>query len=210
VFDFDKEKLVEFIEVQLMINDLIQIEVEDADLLHYMMIKFSNDLDLKGLLSRTWYVYCKLALDKEKLGITENQFLDFNSEFLSKYQFDVEEFLAVYFYTFAQFYQEFEVSPYLNLNNYFNDAKNGEKSNAILKSLVCSFEDFKSYSKENIDKTFDFEILTKTPLLQISTGVAIIPSKAHLQAYLLKNFRNKMESLYNLPSNHNRDYSKSD
>lgn len=197
----DENILNEVIEVQLMINDYIQIEVEDTNLLQFMMIKFNSEMNLKGLLARTWCVYCKLSIDKKALGIVDKQFLDFNSDFFKEYTFEIEELLAVYFYSFAQFYQDSDLSPYINIDSHFEKAKSYQKCTKVLQSLVCKYEDFKDYSSSTINKSFDFEILTKTPLLELRNGVAMIPSKAHLQAYLLNNFRKKMESMYNVKGN---------
>lgn len=205
-FIFEEKIMVEVIDAQLMLGDYMQIEIDDKSLLEFNMKKFHIDINLKSLIARTWYIYCKLAVDRTKIVVNDRQYLNFNLDYVKVKGYSIEEFLAVYFFAYNQFNNNQLVSPFINHNTYFKEAKNPEKCHEILLDSYLEMEDFVEVARKTLLNTWDFEMFTRKPFLACNSNYWIIPSDIHLQALLYNNFREVIQTIYGKKGNEFKQY----
>lgn len=194
---YDKYEIRKIIDLQLMLSDYIQTEISDVALLKYNMIKFNLRYNIKSLMSRTWCIFTDIAVSKDIFNKHENVYTDFNQKFFETYEYTIIEYLVVYFYLFSPFFQEtISKGIIIDTDHHFDSSRNPDICNKIARELLCHIDDYCEYSIKTIDNSWNYEILTKLPILQISPTKSTVISDQHLQENVVENLIEKIRKTY--------------
>lgn len=126
-------------------------------------------------IARAYYVYDVIARDKSLFSKNvQNEYLDFNSDFMNKYGYSITEYLSVMFLLC-----EHDVGPknhllfspiYRDLKKAFENLTNQENAKRIVNDLSLNIYEVKGWARDSITAWWDFSKFMEHPILNLPNG----------------------------------------
>lgn len=194
----DKEKLTMGIDLRVGVNIILYLclivsdylYVETTDGVGNEMIRnfdFNASEDMRSSIARTWCIYNELARDSSLYN--PKTFVNFHSDFQTRYGFGIEEYLSTMFGLSALFVnntKKFIPNWQQNLDKAFSNTLLADGFRNIVDPLLFDFDHGQKWALDILDSPWDFRLLYDKPLFLTGdkTFIPVMPSLLFKKAFL--------------------------
>ncbi|UWG98012.1 hypothetical protein LPY66_04185 [Dehalobacter sp. DCM] len=163
--------------LNLAISDYLfpENETNETDIIYELLrnISFNSYEDIGSSIGRAYYIYCDIAIKKELF--IENEYIDFNNDFIKKNGYSIELLLAILFGLYSSFIQESSIT-----NNWRKDitvlfSKTSIPSNIseIINPLLLNYSDANLWAVKTIEYPWNYQCFKDKPFFQFEDKTII-------------------------------------
>ena len=170
---FDDYKTI--IDLQMVVTesyDHFYEDMTDDEKAYFIYANYHINYDrcVANSIIRNYYMFEKLAVSADNFDDAKNEWRDYPSEFLSKYNFSISDYMAVMFYELITYYNDekslFYSSFWRSIDNIYGNTNIYKLSKNIIESLSASPSEINEWAITKLEAPWDFSFFYTKPFIK--------------------------------------------
>ncbi|MDF1617988.1 hypothetical protein [Petrocella sp. FN5] len=178
-----------------MLNDYLPNEEVEALSYIYKNMKFNSKRFVYNEILRSFYIYTEIATDIELFE--DNEYIDFNNDFVVKYSYTIKEYLASVFNLYTLHSTLAKESVFGNdIDNLLKNVKNPDVMRTIISDYIGNRNEYTDWAQDTLDNSWNYVKFMEKPLFSLTDNRFLSLSEELISNLIFEGLYHKIRHIY--------------